>query len=122
MVGMSKKPEIDEATARELLASERKRIESSLADNDRLRRGDHEEAAEEADLADKGERIEEDGIDEALERRLRSELEAVGQAEQRLADGTYGLSVESGEPIPEKRLRAVPWAERTAEEQQRRGG
>ena len=41
------------------------------------------------------------------------------RAEQRLADGTYGLSVQSGEPIPLKRLETVPWAERTAEEQER---
>ena len=33
--------------------------------------------------------------------------------------GTYGLSVESGEPIPDDRLEAVPWAERTVEEQAR---
>ncbi|MCW3068160.1 MAG: transcriptional regulator, TraR/DksA family, partial [Solirubrobacterales bacterium] len=33
--------------------------------------------------------------------------------------GTYGLSVESGEPIPDARLEAIPWAERTTEEQAR---
>jgi RNA polymerase-binding transcription factor DksA len=30
-----------------------------------------------------------------------------------------GLSVESGRPIPDERLEAIPWAERTAEEQER---
>ena len=34
-------------------------------------------------------------------------------------DGTFGRSVESGEPIPEGRLEAIPWAERTADEQAR---
>ena len=33
--------------------------------------------------------------------------------------GTYGLSVESGEPIPDERLERMPWAERTVEEQAR---
>ena len=33
--------------------------------------------------------------------------------------GTYGLSVDSGEPIPDDRLEAIPWAERTVEEQSR---
>ena len=45
--------------------------------------------------------------------------------EGRAEDGTYGLSVESGEPIGEGRLRRLPTAERTAEEQtafERRGG
>jgi len=33
--------------------------------------------------------------------------------------GTYGLSVESGEPIPDARLEARPTAERTVEEEER---
>jgi DnaK suppressor protein len=59
-----------------------------------------------------------------LDEQLREELEAVERAEQRLQEGTYGLSIESGEPIPAARLEAIPWAERTAEEQDRyeRGG
>jgi RNA polymerase-binding transcription factor DksA len=31
------------------------------------------------------------------------------------------LSVESGEPIPVERLETIPWAERTAEEEERLG-
>ena len=46
-------------------------------------------------------------------------LAAIERAKQRLADGTYGKSVESGEPIPDGRLQSIPWAERTAEEQAR---
>jgi DnaK suppressor protein len=55
----------------------------------------------------------------AQRRRIERELEAVARAEKRLADGTYGLSVESGEPIPDERLEAYPTAERTVEEQRR---
>jgi DnaK suppressor protein len=51
--------------------------------------------------------------------RLQAELEAIDRAEKRLGEGTYGVSVESGEPIPDKRLEAVPHAERTVEEQAR---
>jgi DnaK suppressor protein len=40
----------------------------------------------------------------------------------RLQDGTYGLSVRSGAPIPEARLEARPTAELTVEEQQAQGG
>jgi DnaK suppressor protein len=46
-------------------------------------------------------------------------LAAIERAERRLADGTYGLSVETGEPIPDERLEVMPAAERTAEEQAR---
>jgi len=38
---------------------------------------------------------------------------------RRLIEGTYGLPIESGEPIPDERLEAVPTAERTAEEHAR---
>jgi DnaK suppressor protein len=114
---MAKQPQIDEKTARELLAKERDRIETSLSDLKRLRRGEHQDAAEETDQADRGERIEEDGVDGALEDKLSSELQAVERAEQRLEDGSFGLSVLSGEPIPAARLKAIPWAERTADEE-----
>jgi DnaK suppressor protein len=50
---------------------------------------------------------------------LRASLASVERAEQRLVDGTYGLSIESGEPIPDERLEAIPTAERTVEEEQR---
>ncbi len=58
-------------------------------------------------------------LGQGLAERLRYELDAIERAERRLADGTYGISVESGEPIPDARLEAIPWAERTAEEQAR---
>jgi DnaK suppressor protein len=50
---------------------------------------------------------------------LRDQLAAVERAEARLARGTYGISVESGKPIPDERLEAAPTAERTAEEERR---
>ncbi len=117
---MSKRePPIDEAHARELLQRERERIESSLADLERVRRSELDEIDTDTDPLDKGGLIEEEEVDEALAVRLRAELEAVERAEKRLEDGTYGFSVESGEPIPAQRLEAIPWAERTAEEQER---
>jgi len=48
---------------------------------------------------------------------LHEQLAAVDRAEMRLAAGTYGVSVESGKPIPDERLEAVPTAERTVEEE-----
>lgn len=46
----------------------------------------------------------------------------LGEAEralEKIEEGTYGLSDESGEPIPQGRLEALPEAIRTVEEQQR---
>jgi DnaK suppressor protein len=54
-------------------------------------------------------------IGEQAERRLGE----VDRALQKIEDGTYGLSDDSGEPIPRGRLEAVPEAIRTVEEQQR---
>jgi DnaK suppressor protein len=54
-------------------------------------------------------------IGEQAERRLGE----VDRALQKIDEGTYGLSDDSGEPIPRGRLEAVPEAMRTVEEQQR---
>jgi DnaK suppressor protein len=112
-------PPIDESRAGELLQRERERIESSLADQQRVRRSELDEIDTELNPLDDGESIEDEEVDDALAEQLRAKLEAVGRAEKRLEDGTYGFSVESGEPIPAERLEAIPWAERTAEEQER---
>ncbi len=117
-------PPIDDEKARELLTRERNRIESALADIERVRQSGISEVDTATAAEDDAEVIEEETVDRALEAQLRGELEAIERAEQRIEDGTYGLSVESGEPIPAGRLEAVPWAERTADEQERyeRGG
>lgn len=114
----SENPPIDETRARELLRRERDRIESALADYERVRRSEVEDVDTETEKGEDSSFVDEE-VDDALATQLRAELEAVGRAEERLEDGTYGFSVESGEPIPAQRLEAVPWAERTAEEQER---
>ena len=63
-----------------------------------------------------------DEFDEGLADELRDRLAALERAEQRLAAGTYGLSVETGKPIPDERLEALPTAERTVEEERALGG
>jgi DnaK suppressor protein len=117
-----KKPEIDEPHARELLSRERKRIESALSDSAHVRKSEQDEVDTATNLEDEGAVIEDETVDAALDEQMRSELEAVERAEKRLEEGSYGLSIESGEPIPAKRLETIPWAERTAEEQERYGG
>ncbi len=104
--------------ARELLARERKRIEQELASL-RSDRGDGELADVDQHTADSGTELFEVERDASMIQRLQSELAAIARAERRLEEGTYGVSVDSGEPIPDGRLEAVPWAERTAQEQSR---
>lgn len=111
--------EIDQDHARELLARERARVETSLAGLQRNLQGERAEIETATDPADDAELIEEEQVDDALAAQLRRELEGIERAEARLREGTYGLSVESGEPIPAERLEAIPWAERTAEEEER---
>ena len=103
--------------ARELLARERKRIEESLANFDRGRAEEHDGLDQHP--SDDADRLGGEEVDQGLEESLRDQLDAVERAEARVEEGTYGLSVESGEPIPAGRLEAVPWAERTEAEQER---
>jgi len=105
---------MDEARARELLSAERGRIERALA---RLGHVDDAEPADEFDPANLAADLYQDELEEGREDDLREQLAAVERAERRLADGTYGLSVESGDPIPDERLEAFPTAERTVEEE-----
>jgi DnaK suppressor protein len=107
---------VDPRRARELLARERARIERALAKHG------HEETGEPADEFDPGNRasdLYQDELDAGLHADLRNQLAAVERAEARLAAGTYGLSIESGKPIPDERLEALPTAERTADEEAR---
>lgn len=46
-------------------------------------------------------------------------LALVREALERIENGTYGVSLESGEPISPARLEAAPWAKYTVEEQER---
>jgi DnaK suppressor protein len=109
---------MDEETARSLLAQHRERLERLLADT--THREDEEELSHaDQHMADDAQFLADEEVDEGLREQLQDELEAIARAERRLAEGTYGRSVESGEPIPDERLLAIPWAERTAEEQKR---
>ena len=109
---------MDDDRARELLSTERERIERVLA---RLEKQDDGEIADDSDPANLASDLYQDEFDEGLSDDLRRQLDAVERAEARLAAGTYGLSVESGEPIPDERLEALPTAELTADEERASG-
>jgi DnaK suppressor protein len=115
---------VDEARAKELLQAERARIEQSLASAGAPEAGPDDEPHLEQHVADQGSELYDRERDEGQAEDLRVRLAAIERAEQRLADGSYGRSIVSGEPIPDARLEALPWAERTVEEQSawERGG
>jgi DnaK suppressor protein len=105
---------MDAGRAKELLARERDLVERELASllgegseegDDRVEPGDYDSEA-----------LYQDEFDAGRAQDLKERLAAVERAEARLAEGTYGLSVKSGEPIPDQRLEAYPTAELTVEE------
>jgi DnaK suppressor protein len=108
---------VDDDRARELLAAERERIERALG---RRGRQDDGEPADEYDPANLAADLYQDELDEGLAEDLQAQLDGVERAEQRLAAGTYGRSIQSGQPIPDERLEAFPTAELTTEEEEAR--
>jgi len=106
---------MDEGRANELLKTERERVEAELAS---LRGEGREEGDSQVPAGDfNNEGLYEDELAAGREQDLRRRLERVERAEERLAAGTYGLSVRSGEPIPDGRLEAEPLAELTVDEE-----
>lgn len=55
------------------------------------------------------------GIALTLLSREQDSLREVEQAIRRIEDGSYGICEITGQPIPEERLRAIPWARCTAQ-------
>ena len=108
--------------AKELLRTERVRVEQLLKDLDEEGTADREAADDQpGDISDSAEPLTEEGTDDAVRAELEDRLAAVARAEQRLEAGTYGSSIRSGEPIPDDRLEADPTAELTIEEARQEG-
>jgi|SRR5215203_3451894 len=102
---------MDAERARAKLAEERTRIERELEGLGQPEASDGPE-----DTGDQAAGLEQAETDNALRDDLRRTLEAIERAQARLEDGTYGVSVVSGEPIPDPRLEAIPWADRRVDE------
>jgi DnaK suppressor protein len=107
---------MDPDRARELLAAERARIERALSQLGHQGTGEPNDVDDPGNLASD---LYQDELDQGLANDLREDLAAVERAEARLEAGTYGLSIESGKPIPDERLEVLPTAERTVEEESR---
>jgi DnaK suppressor protein len=100
------------------LKSELQRVRDGLQEDERFR-AEEEEDFSEHDSGDMSQSLFTREVDATVERQVERRLENLERALQKIEEGTYGLSDESGEPIPRGRLEAVPEATRTVEEQQR---
>jgi RNA polymerase-binding transcription factor DksA len=101
--------------ARRLLLAERERLTALLAD---LEDSVSDQQDVDPRMAEQAKDIIDREIDRSTYERVHEQLAEVDAALQRVEDGTYGISEVSGRPIPDERLRAVPYARRLAEEQE----
>ena len=118
------KAELDQ----EFIDKQKQRLEEEKARLERMDRGLEEDqrdrAVQEGDMTendsgDMSQSLFTREMDATIEQQVEQRLGAVERALQKIEEGTYGLSDESGEPIPRGRLEAAPEAVRTVEEQQR---
>ena len=112
----------------EFIQQQRQRLEELREELVRMRGGLEEDQRERAE--DEGDMTENDSgdmsqslftreVDATVEEQVERRIRHVERALQKIEEGTYGFSDDSGEPIPKGRLEAVPEATRTVEEQQR---
>jgi DnaK suppressor protein len=107
---------MDQDEARARLSAERAEVARLLTENESAAAQDREVEDEPGDYADAAQPLTAQGVDDAISADLQDRLAAIDRALARLDNGTYGLSVRSGQPIPEGRLDADPAAELTIEE------
>lgn len=109
---------MDTDRARSLLTAERDEVQGLIKGTEQsLQENQVSEVDSEAgDIEDGAQPLTAEGEEDAIAESLRSRLEVIERALQRLDNGTYGKSVRSGEPIGDERLEADPAAELTIEE------
>ena len=103
----------------EELRAELSRLARGLEEDQRDRAEDEEDFTEH-DSGDMSQSLFTREMDATVEQVTERRLASVERALEKIEEGTYGLSDESGEQIPKGRLEAAPEAIYTVEEQQRR--
>jgi len=99
------------------LRDELSRIQRGM-EGDVQNRGEAEGDMTEHDSGDMSQQMFSREMDATIGEQAGRRLEDVERALEKIEEGTYGLSEESGEPIARGRLEAAPEALRTVEEQQ----
>src|SRR3712207_9398337 len=103
------------------LKAELERVRDGLEEDQRFR-AEEEEDFTQHDSGDMSHSLFTREVDATVEQQVERRLENVERALQKIGEGTYGLSDDSGEPIPKGRLEAVPEAGRPLDEQERYPG
>jgi DnaK suppressor protein len=112
----------------EFIEQQKQRLQDLKAELERVRDGLEEDqrfrAEEEGDFTqhdsgDMSQSLFTREVDATVEQQVERRLQHVERALQKIEEGTYGLSDDSGEPIPRGRLEVAPEAIRTVEEEQR---
>ena len=120
---VQQRADIDVEEFRKLLEDER----AGLMDLHQRQRADMEEEARDvaenelatADFnepADIGAQLADRDRDKAQDVEVKAQIAEIDAALERIANGTYGISIVTGKPIPVERLRDLPWASTTVEE------
>lgn len=112
-----KRTDIDFDEFRKLLIKERDRL---TALHQQQRADIIAESRDEED-AETGAILNDQGREAALDENALQTLQDIDAALARIADGTYGICIVTGEPIPVPRLRAIPWATMTVEAAEQQG-
>lgn len=107
---------MDDERARRLLDRERQQTQQQLSQLLGEGEADRAAANEPGDMFDSAQPLTQQESDDAVIVQLRNHLDAIDRAEKRLELGTYGLSVLSGQRIPDDRLESDPTAELTVQE------
>ena len=106
---------MDNEEARQLLLAERERLSALVQDEAEAVRDQQDDDPQPADAARELIDLQTDRSELA---RAHDELTEIDAALERIEDGTYGVSELSGKPIPDERLRAIPYARLLVEEQE----
>jgi DnaK suppressor protein len=106
---------IETAEFKERLLEERQRLQDAVDNLQNEHAGSlHDETAElsvaDNHPGDVGTETFDRELDEGLEEGATRRVEQIDAALARIEDGTFGTCTACGKPIPEERLRAVPWA------------
>jgi RNA polymerase-binding transcription factor DksA len=121
-----KRTDIDLAHFQSLLQAERTMAEQTIAGTKSAEGDDamNETGTDRADLSDQPTHPADQATelflreeDQALIQNAKDILALIERAEEKIAEGTYGLSDRSGAPIPVERLEAIPYATLTTDEQ-----
>jgi DnaK suppressor protein len=107
---------MDESRARTLLTAQRAEVVASLNGIRATEIASEPDHDIPGDMVDAAEPLVEEATSDSIAGDLQERLAAIDRALARLAAGTYGRSVLSGQPIPDERLEADPSAEVTIEE------